>query len=388
MASEHVEDLMVKFMTRSISPEELELLEEYLEDPANDRVFKTFIELNHALDDLMNDYNPDTAKQRLLSVIRKEKHDSKRKTRLVYLKYAAAAAILLLVSLPFVFNDSFSDKPVMNAMEGITEIPPGEDRAILTLEDGSNVVLENGEKYTTEKLKSDGKSLVYEKASPGAEEEAAFNYLTVPRGGQFFVRLPDSTGVWLNSESRLKYPVHFTKNRPREVELVYGEAYLDVSSAARHGNMAFKVKTGAQTVEVLGTEFNIKAYRDEHRVTTTLVEGRVAVDNEEMKKMLSPGQQSEIRDGDKDIEVHEVNVAMEIAWKNGLFMFDKMPLEEMMRILSRWYDLQVKFEDEKKKEMVFSGFLSRSENVNELLKNIERTGEVKFLVKEKTVIIQ
>ncbi|UGU14729.1 DUF4974 domain-containing protein [Sinomicrobium kalidii] len=388
MIPKALEDLIVKFVTRSITSGELELLEKYLENPANDKVFRTYIELNHALDDLMNDYDPNEAKKKLLSMIREEKNYTKRRSRLVYLKYAAAAAILLLVSLPFVFNDSISDKPVTNDMDGLTEIPPGEDKAVLTLEDGRNIVLEKGKKYTTEKIKSDGKSLVYEEASPAAEEEVAFNYLTVPRGGQFFIQLPDSTGVWLNSESRLKYPVHFTKNRPREVELVYGEAYFDVSSATKHDNMSFKVKTQGQMVEVLGTEFNVKAYRDERRISTTLVEGRVTVGSGNSKRTLSPGQQSEVKDGEKNIEVNEVNVAMAIAWKNGLFMFDKMPLKEMMRTLSRWYDLEVKFENEKKKEMVFSGFLNRSENVNELLKNIERTGEVKFLIERKTVVIK
>ncbi|MBC9795823.1 FecR family protein [Sinomicrobium weinanense] len=384
-----LESLIVKYITRSITVGELDQLEEYLKDPVNDKVFKTFIELNYTLDDLMDDYDSYEAKQKVLSAIRKEKKHERTRRRVLYMKYASVAAVaLLLISLPFVFRDKTFKENTVSDTNTTAEIPPGIDKAVLTLENGRNIVLKKGGKYNTEKVKSDGESLVYTNNPPDTDKETAYNYLTVPRGGQFYVQLPDSTRVWLNSESRLRYPVRFTKGRPRKVELVYGEAYFDVSSSTKHDNMPFSVQTGEQTVEVLGTEFNIKAYRDEAQISTTLVEGKVAVGNGTSERTMSPGQQSVVRTDKGSLEINNVNVAVEVAWKNGMFMFDGMSLGNMMKILSRWYDMEVKFEDDDKKAMVFSGLLKRSEGVNELLRNIEQTGEVSFQIENRVLIIK
>ncbi|RAV28954.1 FecR family protein [Sinomicrobium soli] len=386
MSSEH---LIIKYITRSITVEELEQLEEYLKDPVNDKVFRSYIELNYTLDDLMDDYDHLEAGKKLRAVIKKEKEQAIARRRVGYTRYAAvAAAVLLLVLLPFLFRNDVSGNSESDKVNTVATVPPGMDKAVLTLQDGRNVVLEQGSGFTTDKVRSDGKSLVYSGNTPAGTGAPSFNYLTVPRGGQFYVQLPDSTGVWLNSESRLKYPVHFIGDRPREVELEYGEAYFDVSKSIYHGNRSFRVKTGSQTVEVLGTEFNIKAYRNENRILTTLVEGKVAVRKGTLKETMLAGQQSVTETGKDILEITEVNTTTEVAWKNGLFVFHEMSLEEMMKILSRWYDLDVKFETEDKKGIVFSGILNRFENINGLLKNIERTGEVSFRMEHKTLIVK
>src|SRR5690606_32170905 len=157
---------------------------------------------------------------------------------------------------------------------------------------------------------------------------------------------------------------------------------------SKHGNSTFKVKTRGQLVEVLGTEFNIKAYRDEERVKTTLAEGKVTVSNGTLKETITPGQQSVVEITTGALEVRNVSVSQEIAWKNGMFIFDNMSLERIMTILSRWYNIEVKFEDDTKRDIVFSGALSRSESVNILLSKIERIGCVNFELKDQTLSVK
>src|SRR5690606_33390781 len=146
-------------------------------------------------------------------------------------------------------------------------------------------------------------------------------YLTIPRGGQFNVVLSDGTEVWLNSDTQLKYPVNFVEGQDREVELVFGEAYFDVSPSTEHGGSKFKVMNNAQEVEVLGTEFNIKAYRDDINVYTTLVEGKVVVGNGDLKQYLTPNQLSHLNLENNSIKVRVVDVNVETSWKKGIFTF-------------------------------------------------------------------
>ena len=163
--------------------------------------------------------------------------------------------------------------PILNKEDIITT---GSDKAVLTLEDGSNIELEKGKAFKTNVVNSNGEKLVYNKTN---QTKITYNYLTIPRGGQYFVKLSDGTEVWLNSESQLKFPVAFIKGQTREVTLVYGEAYFAVSPSTNHNGATFKVMNQGQEVEVLGTEFNIKAYKDEINIYTTLVEGKVTVSN-------------------------------------------------------------------------------------------------------------
>ena len=190
-----------------------------------------------------------------------------------------AASIVILISSVIFFNkepNNFNNNDTQIAIPIIiNNIETGTDKAILTLANGSEIALIKGETYKGQNVSSDGKEIVYN--GKAVSKEITYNYLTTPSGGQFFVKLSDGTQVWLNSESRLKYPVTFLDGEIRQVELVYGEAYFDVSPSTAHKGLKFKVINQAQEVEVLGTEFNIKAYKDESNIFTTLIEGKVAV---------------------------------------------------------------------------------------------------------------
>ena len=214
--------------------------------------------------------------------------------------------------------------------------------------------------------------------------------MTIPRGGQFFVKLSDGTEVWLNSETKLKYPVTFTEGLTRKVELIYGEVYFKVSPSTQHKGAGFHVLTKSQEINVLGTEFNIRAYNNDEVMATTLVEGKIRIKKGEVSETLKPNQQAKISQESNQIDIQEIDVSQEISWVNGLFAFNEKPLEEILTVLSRWYDTEVVFENAKQKKFVFTGLLERTKAVEDILKLIEATseGQIKFEIKDKTIIIK
>jgi len=299
-------------------------------------------------------------------------------------KIAAAASVILLVSLSILFTTTSKTNIPAVADKNI-EI--GSDKATLTLEDGSVIALEKGKAYTTGKASSNGEQLIYNsKNQPAAISN---NLLTIPRGGQFFVQLADSTKVWLNSESQLKYPVAFVDGETRQVELVYGEAYFEVSPSTKHKGSRFNVKTQSQNVEVVGTEFNVKAYRDETSIYTTLVKGKVAISNATAKEFLEPSQQSRINFNSSTISISKVDVYNEISWRKGLFVFKGMPLKEIAKVLSRWYDVDIVFADAALGNVKFNGVLNKNQKIEDILNTIKNIDFINaYEIKDHKVILK
>ena len=258
----------------------------------------------------------------------------------------------------------------------------------MTLEDGTVVTLQKGNNYQTKTTQSNGEEIVY-KAGNRMASKTAYNYLTIPRGGQFHLVLSDGTKVWLNSETQLKYPVAFTDGVTRQIELVYGEAYFEVSPSTKHKGAKFKVLNQSQEVEVLGTHFNIKAYKDETNVLTTLVEGKVAVSSQGKKQILNPSEQANLNLQNNTIAVTEVDAYNEISWKDGVFSFRKKPLGEIMKVLSRWYDIEVQFENQDSKNARFNGVLGKEQKIEDILKRIKKFKVIEdFEIKNKKVILK
>lgn len=295
-----------------------------------------------------------------------------------------AASLLLLISISLIINKTNPLK-IETPQVAHKEILIGSDKATLTLEDGSVIALEKGKSYTKGNASCNGEKLVYN--SNGKSAAIANNLLTIPRGGQFFVQLADSTKVWLNSESQLKYPVAFVDGETRQVELVYGEAYFEVSPSTKHKGSRFKVKTENQNVEVIGTEFNIKAYRDESAIYTTLVKGVVAVSNTSKKQILTPNQQSKITEYNGNINVSEVDVYNEISWRKGLFVFKGMPLKDIARVLSRWYDVDIIFADPVLGNVKFNGVLNKNQKLEDILTTIKNINFINAYEKKDNKII-
>lgn len=385
-----IEKSIVKFLGKEANMQELDVLDRWLRNDENLATFNHFAKIEYITLVGMTEYDIDRAKE----AIRQKLKDRARKKRTIrYRRLAVAASLALIFGIVF-FNRDKGDREIRTEVGDVAPAPivGGFNKAILTLDNGNEIALEKGKQYQMGKAKGDGSELVYDTDGKirDAGNEPIYNYLTIPRGGQFFVQLSDGTKVWLNSESKLKYPVKFQKGKTREVELVYGEAYFKVSPSTNHNGSKFHVLTKFQEVDVLGTEFNIKAYNEENEIATTLVEGRVQIQKDGIRKILRPNQQSIIYSDTHAIAVQEVDVSREISWVNGMFSFDEASLKEIMAVLSRWYDVEVTFEWAEPKNFVFTGVVERAESIDNILRLIEGTssGQVKFEVKDKTIIIK
>jgi len=302
-----------------------------------------------------------------------------------------AAAVILLVAGSVVFfivtrkpNPGASVTAMKKALQH--DVPPGGNRAVLTLADGSSIVLDsahNGslaQQGNTKILKLDAGQLSYNTGA-AATGQVLYNIITTPRGGQYEVTLPDGTEVWLNAASSLRFPTAFTGNE-RDVELT-GEAYFEV---AKNPARPFHVKVDKEDVEVLGTHFNIMAYNNEQSVNTTLLEGRVKVTGNGTMQNILPGQQSVLDNSTSGLKVKEVNTALAVAWKNGLFRFKETNIRELMRQVERWYDVNVEYKTEGK-DQDYTGIVPRSQNVSALLQMLELTGTVHFYVEGRKIIV-
>lgn len=312
------------------------------------------------------------------------------KRRLLFFnrRWAAAAAILLIGSIVLYFYMSPVLKP--NVQLFAKDILPAGNQAVLTLADGKKIPLTAA---TTDAVikdagisirkTADGK-LVYEVSGmPLNAGTSIQNTIATPKGGQWQVHLPDGTMVWLNAESSLTYPVTFAKLKTREVTLK-GEAYFEV---AKEAERQFIVHSAKQEVQVLGTHFNINAYPEEGAVRTTLLEGSVLVSENETKvgTVLKPGQQSVLTDA--GISINNPDLEAVTAWKDGYFMFNNERQESIMRKISRWYNVEVVFADPAAKEVMYYGTLNRFDKVSKILDKLGQTGEVRYEVLDRKIVV-
>lgn len=387
--STNIENLIVKYLTNSATATDLDRLTEWIEEPTNRIIFKEYVKIHYSIYYSIKEPNSQEVLNKLLLTIRREKSFVYRlKSHSVY-TYVAAVLVIGLIAFAYVFvsnTNSIQENIIVNQHNTI-EI--GTDKAILTLANGSQIVLGKGTTFNKQNINSNGEGIFY-KQRKSERVEIKYNFLTIPRGGQFFIKLSDGTKVWLNSESQLKYPVSFNDGKTRKVELVYGEAYFDVSPSIHHHGARFNVFNKSQEIEVLGTEFNVKAYKDESNIYTTLIEGKVLVSSGLSNQVLKPAQQSNFSIHDnKFMEVTTINVYNEVSWKDGVFSFRKKSLVEIMKVLSRWYDIEVVFENQKLKNQGFNGVLGKDQDIVETLENLKRFGSIKeYEINNKKVILK
>lgn len=209
------------------------------------------------------------------------------------------------------------------------------------------------------------------------------------RGGQYQLTLADGTKIWLNAETKIKYPVAFQPGKIRTVELLYGEVYLDVSPSTKHQGDAFKIIAQEQEVEVIGTEFNLKAYGEEAKIYTTLVEGKVQIIANDKQAYLNPSEQSILDLNSGQLSKDQVDVNYDTAWIRGYFYFKDKPLKEIMQVLARWYDVQISFDSSELEKVKFSGLLSKKQTIEAILNGIKNTNSINaYDIKNNTVIIR
>ncbi|WP_140487851.1 FecR family protein [Flavobacterium sp. GSA192] len=388
MISSKIENIIAKFLTNQASASELGELEVWIEEANNLELFNRYVKINYAIEYNMREFDSNKVKNKLQEAFAIENKVRKLKKLRKTIYYSAAAVVLGIVTTTFLYNSGLFDKPVAPVAIVKNTIEAGTDKAILTLEDGTAVVLEKDKTYQKNNVVSNGKELVYDDQNK-TKSGIAYNYLTIPRGGQFQIKLSDGTKVWLNSESKLKFPVAFKEGSTRQVELIYGEAFFDVSPSSEHNGAKFKVLNKSQQVEVLGTEFNIKAYEDEDKIYTTLVEGKVAVSNSNSKKQLIPNQQSVINLKGGDIVVNPIDAYNEVLWTKGIFSFKGKKLKEIMNVMARWYDFQVVFQNPELEKVKFNGVLSKNDNIKEILSIIKKTNFInEYEIKDQKIIIK
>ena len=381
-----MKNLLEKYVLNECSREEVDEVVACFQEIKESSQLPSVEDVLELLDEkpLLNEATANRIRHNLFKEIQKEKKESIRKKSIW--RYAAAAVVIGVLSTTY-FLRTIPYSTQEEAPNLANTIVPGTDKATLTLEDGSVVQLEKGAAFKTKNARSNGEEIVYENT---AETTATitYNYLSVPSGGQYFLKLSDGTKVWLNSASQLKYPVQFIEGETRKVELVYGEAYFDVSPSTVHKGATFKVLNQSQEIEVLGTEFNIKSYKDEVHVVTTLVEGKVIVSNGVFKQYLVPNQQFDLNTETANFSVAEVDVKNEIAWKDGLFRFVNKPLKDIMKVVSRWYDVEVVFENKALESVEFTGALNKDQRIEEILSIMKSYSINAYEIKGTTIVLR
>ncbi|GAA3972163.1 FecR family protein [Mucilaginibacter dorajii] len=301
--------------------------------------------------------------------------------------YAAAVLLLTLTLGKLLLKP---EKPLqftaIKKQNSSKPILPGKNTAILTLSNGTSIVLDDAKngvlaksgKTEIKKMKNGLIAYTGKDANAGA---AALNTIATPRGGQYAVMLPDGTNVWLNSQSSLTYPVAFN-GQERNVTLK-GEAYFEVAKNKKH---PFIVHTDNVKVKVLGTHFNVAAYTDDDEVKTTLLEGSVNLSKGTSSAMLVPGQQGIVTATGDNIITKTVNVNQAIAWKMGYFLFRENSIRDIMKQMARWYDVEVEYKGTPTSK-TFGGTYAKDKDINELLNGLELTGLVHFKIDGRRIIV-
>ena len=382
----NIEQALIKYLTNAATQEDLSALSDWVEKPLNKEELESFIKDYYTIGYTLNTPNTDLAVQKLLTSIGERKRLRILHRRRTFSRYAAAVLVVIILIAGFQYGGNLFN----NTYATSEEIKVGTDKATLTLEDGSEIQLGENEIFKKNSYLTNGTQLEYlgDLEAFSERAEMRYHYLTIPRGGKFSIILADGTKVWLNSDSRLKYPAQFKAGRSREVTLEYGEAYFEVSSATKHDGAAFIVYNNDQKVEVLGTQFNIKAYQDDATILTTLVEGKVKlhIKKDTIEHVLKPGQQAEYDTQEQSLTTKPVDIYNEISWKDGVFSFDNKSLLEITKVLSRWYDVKFKFLDEQLKKEEFIGVLSKNQHIDDILMQIKHLGIINNYKIEKNEI--
>lgn len=380
-------ELLHKYLDQNGSDAEMHEFFNLVEDPANTDQLSSLLGDAFSVQQVYASLSGERASQMIENITGQENEEPFEWEERVYpmwRKLAAAACVLILLSIGLYryYSQSAVEKlaPLATQPAGIG---PGGQKAMLTLADGTQIELKaasQGEIATQPGISirktSDGQityAIHAQKDNQGTLP--VINTISTPIGGQYQLILPDGSKVWLNAGSSLRYPTFFAGSE-RSVELA-GEAYFEVTPDKK---MPFLVKSENQTVRVLGTHFNVNAYADEPSVKTTLVEGSVQVN----AQRLVPGQQAVLTE--KRVAVREVDAEAETAWKNGEFVFNGEDLQTIMRMVARWYNIEVVYENPPG-DLRYGGEVSRSKNLSDILKMLEATGDVKFKVEGRRVTV-
>ncbi|MEQ7798992.1 FecR domain-containing protein [Pedobacter sp. ASV1-7] len=377
MNKEEIVDLLDRYLNGKATPEEEEKLNLWYHQEVG-----------------LSDWSPETDTEEIADLLKQKidadiDHERIIKRKNWYRYISAAAAVLIVSAVSFYFFVISNPSGLTTAQLSRTaDIAPGNNKAILTLADGTKISLTdvgNGELATQSGIsitKNANGELVYT-VNPANQTNLnasiSYNTISTPKGGQYQVNLPDGTKIWLNSSSSLKFPVNFSTLKERKVDLV-GEAYFEVKSDK---NKPFRVQSEQQTIEVLGTHFNVMAYPNEKNLETTLLEGKVSVKTRNSETFITPGEQSQLKDGNiKVLKLADPEAV--VAWKNKLFQFDNTDIDKVLRQIERWYDVEVNYVGAKP-DVYFTGVIPRDVKVSRILMALEQACGVRFVIEGRTI---
>ncbi|MFA8434644.1 MAG: FecR family protein [Marinifilaceae bacterium] len=385
-------EILAKSITgKTLNEEERQLWEAWLKESGNKRFFHKLEEFHsHAKEvESTSQMNVEQAYQKHL--MRVKNAQAKKRTLLLHTMMRYAAILLIVVSVSAVmFYVSRHTEVIHPEEQWLAEVAPGSQKAELVLANGEVMNLEEKEEQIETndgtQIRNTGKSLIYGAGQKSKLTAPSYNSLVVPRGGEYQLVLEDGTKVWINSESRLRYPTRFAANQ--RTVLLEGEAYFEVSKDKAR---PFIVKTQGVDVRVLGTSFNVSSYYEKEQILTTLVEGSVEIidrKQDESRMMLEPGYQAQYSKGNGELRKEKVNVELYTSWKEGRFVFENTSLEQLMDQVARWYDVKVFYLNNEAKEIRFTGGLKRYDNLERLLTMIEKTNDVRFVINGKAIGVE
>ncbi len=379
--------LLMRFRLGLCTPEEIAAIESWLDarvdQDQTELTIQQKAELQASLKAKIMDSISDTTSRQRLGAPR---------NIFTFLRYLAASVILFLISISIYYTvrDKTGHSPEVGSLKVASDVPPGGDGAILTLQDGKRILLDSAHAGTLSSshgvtIKNLNGLLTY--ISQGAHAATGkWNTVTTSRGRQYNLVLQDGTKIWLNSSSSISFPVAFDDSQ-RRVRIT-GEVYFEVKHRDRAGSsLPFIVEVNDAEIQVLGTHFNINAYQDESTMRTTLLEGSVKVIRAGQDIVLRPGEQAiAYRNGRVDVD-HNVAVETVMAWHNGLFSFENADIQTVMRQLARWYDIEVVFETDVT-GATFWGDLQRDAHLSSVLKILEKSGVTVSLEGRKVRVLR
>lgn len=381
-----ISQLIVSSFQKGLTPEEQTELNAWLENPSNrmlyDSLYNKYIQnRNHTSEEPV--IHPEANWQQIETRIPFKKRLSIQR----WMKYAAMLALPVLLSILLLTHQESATSDITSAT---TELPqPGSSKAVLVLANGQQMDLTQQQEFshpidTTVILNNQNNTLTIEQSGTNNIKQADYQTIFIPIGGEYKLILADGTKVWLNSDTRLRFPSIFT-GKTREVYLE-GEAYFEV---APNKKQPFIVKTPPMEIEVLGTKFNVKAYPADSNIYTTLAEGSVKtyMPSSRAQCTLIPNQQSQYSRKTKQMVINEVDAQTFIGWTQGVFVFENETLEEIMKQLERWYGTQTIYQSPILKKYRFTGYVNRFENISTILKMIEKTYDIKFNIQGENIIV-
>lgn len=406
---ENIGKLIGKHLRQELTKEEQKQLNEWInESDDNKQLFEKWTDAGDLMRNISDWERLENDKQNVWQKMDVSAGKERLQSRLLnfqWWKYAAAAAVVifLFAGAYFLFTGKNEKPEIITQAENNkfkADKSPGKDGAILTLADGEEIILDSAAngmltlQGKSKVVKKDG-MLSYSPSTGGGQEEALYNTLSTPRGRQFQLMLPDGSRLWLNAASSVKYPTVFAA-RERVIE-ISGEAYMEI---AKDVSRPFKVRIsppseefdGAVWVEVLGTHFNVKAYKDEASISTTLIEGKVKIKSGSSLALLTPGKQALVSPstggerGEAIRVVEKADIEEAIAWKNGMIVANRATVKEVLKQISRWYDIDLVFKNEIKEEDVRIR-VPRNTPLSDVLKIFELSSRLRFTIEGNKLIV-